>query len=400
MQTSGGECGRAGESLEGATGGGGRVCCGPEMGRNFTFGIVGGYGATGRAVAAELRRSCGGAILIGGRDLARATGAAAELDGRGAAARLDVLDAGSLEEFCARCAIVVNCAGPVMQLQDRVAQAAWRAKCHYVDAAGMSVVKERMAAHGGEIESAGLSFVISAGWMPGISEMVPVYAAERARAEMEAIESVTVYFADSGEWSVNALRDGVEFIRRRGMRSAGYFRQGEWTRAKMAETSRRADLGAPVGAGRFAMFSTPELEEVGRGLKDCDFFSYSYLSGLRTVAASILMAAVPMPEGLAVRLLRGVFRRNRLPVDGFAAAEVLGSLQGRKEALCVQIVYRERRDYWIHAVALAAAARLIAEGKGVRRGVHFLAEAMEAGAFMAELRRAGVEVIERIEPRG
>ncbi len=369
------------------------------MGRNFTFGVVGGYGATGRAVAAELRKSCGGAILVGGRDLARATGAAAELDGRGTAARLDVLDAGSLEEFCGRCAIVVNCAGPVMKLQDRVAQAAFRARCHYVDAAGMSCVNERMAAHRGEIESAGLSFVISAGWMPGISEMVPVYAAERARAEMETIESAAVYFGDSGEWSVNALRDAVGFIRQTGLRRAGYFRKGEWTRANLSEASRRVDLGTPVGAGRFALFATPELEEVGRGLKDCDFFSYSYLSGLRTVAASILMAAVPMPERVGVRLMRGVFRRNRLPVDGFVAAEVLGSLQGRKQSLRVQIVYRQRRDYWIHGVALAAAARLISEGNGVRRGVHFLAEAVEAGAFMAELRRAAVEVIERVEPR-
>ncbi len=369
------------------------------MGRNFTFGVVGGYGATGRAVAAELRKSCGGAILVGGRDLARATGAAAELDGRGTAARLDVLDAGSLEEFCGRCAIVVNCAGPVMKLQDRVAQAAFRARCHYVDAAGMSCVNERMAAHRGEIESAGLSFVISAGWMPGISEMVPVYAAERARAEMETIESAAVYFGDSGEWSVNALRDAVGFIRQTGLRRAGYFRKGEWTRANLSEASRRVDLGTPVGAGRFALFATPELEEVGRGFKDCDFFSYSYLSGLRTVAASILMAAVPMPERVGVRLMRGVFRRNRLPVDGFVAAEVLGSLQGRKQSLRVQIVYRQRRDYWIHGVALAAAARLISEGNGVRRGVHFLAEAVEAGAFMAELRRAAVEVIERVEPR-
>ena len=370
------------------------------MGRNFTFGVVGGYGAAGRAVAAELRKSCGGAILVGGRDLALATGAAAELDGRGTAARLDVLDARSLDEFCGRCAIIVNCAGPVMMLQDRVAQAAFRERCHYVDAAGMSCVKERMTAHGGEIESAGLSFVISAGWMPGISEVVPVYAAARARVEMQTIESLSVYFADSGEWSVNALRDAVGFIRQTGLRRAGYFRKGEWTRAKMSETSRRVDLGAPVGPGRFAMFSTPELEEVGRGFKDFDVFTYSYLSGLRTVAASILMAAVPMPEGLGVRLMRGVFRRNRLPVDGFAAAEVLGSLQGRKRLLSVQIVYRQRRDYWIHGVALAASARMISEGKGVRSGVHFLAEAVEPGAFMAELRRAGVEVIEKIEPRG
>jgi hypothetical protein len=42
------------------------------------------------------------------------------------------------------CSLIVNCAGPVSLLQDRVAQAALRARCHYVDLAGMSFVKERL----------------------------------------------------------------------------------------------------------------------------------------------------------------------------------------------------------------------------------------------------------------
>jgi hypothetical protein len=40
-------------------------------------GIVGGYGATGRVVASEIWKSCAGEILIGGRDLARASALAA-----------------------------------------------------------------------------------------------------------------------------------------------------------------------------------------------------------------------------------------------------------------------------------------------------------------------------------
>jgi hypothetical protein len=34
----------------------------------ITFGIVGGYGTTGRVVVSELWKSCKGEILIGGRD--------------------------------------------------------------------------------------------------------------------------------------------------------------------------------------------------------------------------------------------------------------------------------------------------------------------------------------------
>jgi hypothetical protein len=71
---------------------------------------------------------------------------------------------------------------------------------------------------------------------------------------------------------------------------------------------------------------------------------------------------------------------------------------GRMVASAVQIVYKERRDYWIHGLALATVARIVSESKGVRAGIHFLADAVDPIAFMAELRKAGVEQTENIEP--
>lgn len=281
-----------------------------------------------------------------------------------------------------------------MVLQDRVAQAAWRARSHYIDAAGMSIVKERMLPHSREMEEAGLSFVISAGWTPGLTELVPAYADVQARTKLDSIESMTVYFSDSGEWTDNALRDGAWFLRQAGLSRAAYFRKGEWTPIKPSESFRKVDLGDPVGFRRFAMFSLPELREVGRRIKDYDFFTYSYLAGMRNAVAPMLIFVLPLPERLSVGLLRGVFRRNRLPVDGFVAAQVLGLSQGRPLGLNVQIVYRNRRDYWIHGLVLATAARFVSNSKGVRAGVHFLAEAVDPIAFMAELRKAGVELVE------
>src|SRR5438045_4149961 len=128
------------------------------MSSRVTFGIVGGYGATGRIVASELWKSCEGEILVGGRDLVRGKALAAGFDSRASAVHLDILDVLSLDDFCNRCSVIVNCAGPVMVLQDRVAQAAFRRGCHYIDAAGMSLVRERMLPHSREIEDAGLSF--------------------------------------------------------------------------------------------------------------------------------------------------------------------------------------------------------------------------------------------------
>ncbi|MGA7560392.1 MAG: saccharopine dehydrogenase NADP-binding domain-containing protein [Terriglobales bacterium] len=361
------------------------------------FGIVGGYGATGRIVASELWKSCDREILIGGRDLAKSRAVATELDSKVSAAQLDILDNCSLDDFCSRCSIIVNCAGPVMALQDRVAQAALRARCHYIDAAGMSVVKERMLPHRQKIEDSGLSFVISAGWNPGLSELLPVYADALARAKMDTIESLSVFQADSGEWSESALRDAVWYVRKTGIQSPGYFHKGELTPVKMSEASRRVDLGDPVGPGRFALYSTPEMSEVARRLNHCDVFPYAYVSGFRTVVETILMALIPLPEELSVRMFRNIFRRNRLPVDGFVSAQIIGRSQGRRLALTVQVVYRARRDYRIHGLTLATVARMVSEGKSVQPGVHFLSDAVDPIAFLGELRRSGVEQTETCE---
>src|SRR5215469_1953584 len=356
-----------------------------------TFGIVGGYGATGAAVAMELLKSSVGEILIGGRDLTKATDLASELGGRGSATQVDVLDSRSLDDFCARCSTIINCAGPVSLLQDHVAQAALRSHSHYVDVAGLTFVKERMLPLAWQITDLGLSFVVSAGWMPGVRELVPIYAHASARSKMDKVESVSIYLGDRGEWSDNALRDAAWFVHRSGMPKPGYFRKGQRVAVKMSAASRIVDLGEPLGNRRVSLVSVPELDEMARGLTDCDVLIYSYLSGVRNAASAMLIALVPLPDRVRIGLFRNIFRRNRLPVDGFAVARVVGeSLIGRV-TFTVQIVYRNRRDYWMNAVVPATVARLISEDNSVRPGLHYLPTAVDPIYFMAELKNAGVE---------
>ncbi len=215
---------------------------------------------------------------------------------------------------------------------------------------------------------------------------------------MESTDSLSVYFSDSGEWSANALRDGVWYLRQVGLRRPGYFRKGEWVRAKMSEASRKVYLGDFVGLRGFSMFSMPELNEVGRRIADCDVLAYSYLAGFRNAVAATMIALLPLPERLGVRLLRDIFRRNRLPVGGFVVVHVLGRSEGRRAALRFRIVFEAGRDYWMNGVVQATTARMVSTGSGVQAGVHFLSEAVDPIAFMTELRKAGVELHEDCEP--
>ena len=190
----------------------------------------------------------------------------------------------------------------------------------------------------------------------------------------------------------------MTFLRQAELTKPGYFRKGEWVRAKMSEASRKVDLGDPIGRRRFSLFSMPELAEIGRHLTDCDFLAYSYLSGFRNAVAAIMIAALPLSEESGVRLLRGMFRRNRLPVAGFVVAHVAGRCEGRSAALKASITFDAGRDYWMNGVALATVARMISEGRRVQPGVQFLSSAVDPAAFMAELQNAGVHATEAFEP--
>jgi hypothetical protein len=308
------------------------------------------------------------------------------------------MDANSLDDFCGRCSIIVNTAGPVMMLQDHVAQASFRSHCCYVDAAGLMTVKERMLPRNREIADSGLSFVISAGLLPGISELVPVYAHAQAKAKMDAIESVTVYYGDTGEWSGNAFREIAWWLRQRRSQRPGYFRKGEWVNVSRLKASLKADLGGRIGRRRYYMGFVPELIDVSPRFADCDLFSYACLPGLRTVLAATLVSVLPLSLDSGARLVRNAFRKNRLPVGGFIVVQVIGSCQGRRQGLKVQLVYEEDRGYWLNGIVPATVARMISQGKEVETGVHFLASAVDPVAFMAELRKSGVELTESFVP--
>jgi saccharopine dehydrogenase-like NADP-dependent oxidoreductase len=349
-------------------------------------------------VVSELWKAGAEEILIGGRHLDQGKALAASFDRRVTAAALDVQDPHSLDEFCAQCSIVVNCAGPVVLLQDRVAQAAMRARCHYVDVAGMSFVKERLLPRSHEIQDLGLSFVVSAGWIPGISELLPVYAGARANTRMDVIDSVTVYFGDAGEWSDSALLDAVWYVRQVGLRGPRYLHKGDWVRAGMRQASPTVDLGARIGRHRFSMFSTPEQKELAQQFVGCDVLLYSYLFDFRTALDGTLIALLPLSERVALRLLRNAYRRARLPVGGFVVARVVGRAEDRRLTFTAQVIYEKHRDYWVAGFVPALVARMIAEGGVVRTGVHFLADAVDPMAFMAELSKAGLEQTESFEP--
>lgn len=360
------------------------------MDRSATFGVLGGSGYTGKAVAKELRRFTDGVIIIGGRNLLNLRRAAADLGGAISAIGVDVRDPRSLDEFCANCNVVVNCAGPVSDLQDRVAQATLRSGSHYVDVAGLAQVRESMIEHDRELSDLGLACVVSAGWLPGMTELLPAYGLAVSKTRMDAIDSIAIYSGDSGEWSDSAMRDIVWYLRKFGRRRPKYIRDSQWVRSKPAEVLLERDIGEPIGRRLFAMSCLPEMEDLIGRLKGVDARAYTYLPSRRTALVGSLIALLPLQRDFAIRSVRKALRAQSLPVGGFNVVEIQGRIDGQQVSHRYQVNFETGQGYRANAIVAATVARLIAEGRGVNSGVHFLTDAVDPVTFMEQLRAAGV----------
>lgn len=361
------------------------------MDRSATFGVIGGSGNTGMAVAEQLRQSTDRPILIAGRDLLKAQAIATRLGGTTSAVPVDVRDPQLLEDFCARCQVVVNSAGPVCELKDRVAQAALRTGSHYVDVAGLTIVRERMIPHNQELVDRGLSCVVSAGWLPGMSELLPAYAFCLAKKKMDVVHSMTIHFGDDGEWSDNAARDAVWYLRRFGRRRPKYMQRGAWVRARLSEVLEEKDIGGPMGHCLFAMSCLAEMEElIASEMGMCDARAYTYLPSRRTAAVGSLIALLPLPPKFAVTMVRQALRAPSLGIGGFSVVEVNGRQGTRAVSHRHQVTFDTGCEYWMSSVVAATVARLISEGRAIKPGVHFLVGAVDPLSLMEELLEAGV----------
>ena len=280
------------------------------------------------------------------------------------------------------------------ELQDTVAQAALRARSHYVDVAGLTMVREGMMPHDQELLDLGLACVVSAGWLPGMTELLPAYSLAVSKTRMDAIHSVAIHSGDSGEWSNSAMRDIVWYLRKFGRRRPRYIRNGEWVRAKLKDVLIEKDIGSPIGRCLFSMSCLPEMAELIGRFKGCDGRTYTYLPSRRTAVVASLIAMLPFPRDFPMRRMRPVLLAESLPVGGFSVVKIQGRSDAREVSHRYQVTFERGCEYWMNAVVAATVARLISEGRGVCNGVHFLTDAVDPVTFMEELRKVGVSQTE------
>ena len=355
--------------------------------REFTFGVIGGYGAIGSVVVAELARRRAGSILVGGRDRSRADALAAQFD-LASAAFVDVHNAAALDAFCASAAIVVNCGGPVVEAGTRAAEAAFRRGCHFVDP-GAGPTIDVMAPHQDEMRRQELSFVLAAGWIPGLSEVLAHHADRLAQAHLDDPGMMRLYLADSSDWSETGFRDIAWHARHRMIPGFRSVRNGRLGLPSPRDVTRVVDLPPPLGRQRVYLYLGREVEAFARRRR-AGFTGYVTNVSPRTLATFGLVALGRfLPDRVAAAWLRAAFRHDYATRSKHGCVGVRVEDRAPASRRRLTLAFSTLRNRWLTGLVPALVAAMLAEGQPVERGAHFLGEAVDSGILLERLAESG-----------
>ncbi len=168
-------------------------------------GIVGAGGAVGQAVVRLLEKTPSLRLRIGTRN-SNSENQACRI-GQSAGAeflRFDIEDSARLSDFCSGCRVIVNCAGPSLQILDRVATAALAQGADYVDPGGAETLHKKLTRGG--FAGGPHRALLTAGMMPGLSGLLPRWLARRG---FDRPRRLTAYVGGRGYLTPGGAADYV-----------------------------------------------------------------------------------------------------------------------------------------------------------------------------------------------
>lgn len=259
--------------------------------------ILGGYGATGRALTRHLLAQTSCQIIVGGRNLDKALDFVDSLrDPRVTAQRVDAANPSSLRQALTRVDFLLV-AAPTTHQAETVVCAALDAGVDYLDVQYADRKLATLRAHEREIHERKLCFVTEAGYHPGLPSAMVRYAASK----LHCIHSAQVAgYLNMGKLpyteAVNELMEG--FIHYQ----AQVLKYGDWTSPGSWDV-RKFDFGTDVGVRTCYSMFFEELRcipAIYPTLKEMGF----YISGANLLADLILTPIVML--GLKIAPRRGI----------------------------------------------------------------------------------------------
>jgi hypothetical protein len=364
------------------------------MDKAKTIGIIGAAGSTGAVVVDELFKTTDCTLLAGGRNLEKIQQLVNKYGERVVPKQVDVYHLESLSEFCQNCGIVINCSGPAYKILDRVAKMALKHKCHYVDpATALEPYWQSLNPHQEEIKQHALTFLISTGWVPGLSDLFSIYADTKAAEQFDSINSLEIYVADPSEWSKVGIQDLINYTKKYGSDGLGVFKYGKWIPASFWNLSRIINPPQPLKQQRAFVNFFPELKTFAQQKKYSRFEIYTAVSPLIFITLAYISLFEKTESDRAFHMMRSALEKDRQKNNpyGWLVVIIKGEKDRKKQQLIAKLAQKPGQHYWITGVVPATAARMILSGQISTRGNFCLSEAVEPITFMQELSKVGVE---------
>ncbi|GGS61072.1 epimerase [Planobispora rosea] len=335
----------------------------------MTIGVIGCYGAVGRALVRRLPEP----LRLGGRDAARVRSVARPGD---ETVTVDIADGARLAEFCAGCAVVVNCAGPSARILDTVARAALEAGAHYVDVAGERIGHARLtdAARSAGPASAGArrgrAAVLAAGMMPGLSALLPRALAAGADRPVRLVARV----GGRDRFTPAAALDYVASLSDGQATPLAAWRGHQVIRGALRPAER---VSLPYFPGRVSAYPylSEETERLARAVGLAEVEWWGVFDGERTLRA--LSGARDKEPERAAEDLELAARLDTLGREPYF--QLAFELDGRV------LLAHAADSYELTAALAAVAAREVAAGR-VPPGVYDAADVLDPARVLDELR--------------
>lgn len=224
------------------------------MSEDRGIGVLGATGFTGKLV---LRALCqlGVRPLAAGRNPAKLEALAAELGGIDTFIA-DVRQPQSLGELPRRCRVLVNCAGPFVDLGEPVVEAAMENHCHYLDTTGEQPFVRRVQEWHEQARESGVAVVPAHAFEIALADCGAALLAEGYRE----VASIEVTYATQFHASQGTKRTVLRMLGSEGF----VYQDNRWLREPPGRVRRPVQLPPPWGRRTAVSFPGAEVATIPR----------------------------------------------------------------------------------------------------------------------------------------
>jgi len=360
--------------------------------RPYDVGVIGGYGNVGIEVVNYLFNNVSSKVLVGGRNIDKEKEIFREWKISSLhLQKVDIFNAQQIREFCYKCKIVINCAGPSYQVEDRVAKIAAETATNFIDIGIMEVLMDKIAGFASLLEKNKCACVYATGLHPGLDDVFAFYADQKAKELMDEFDSFEIYFGDKAAWQgQGALRDIVWGIHQDYMSVYfKYYENGKWKKPGIFNTSRNQYFSA-VGKQRYALMFQPLIKSFASRYRK--IICYGLLNFSFIFSALKIKFFMKRDATKAVKYLNECFKKRRerfanLPANAYLYAIVKGKKNNKPVTLKLSMfIYDDNHgEYWIVGIIPAIAAQMMLNKQIRFVGAKSLAEIVNPEIFMKVL---------------